>query len=197
MDDIELMLDRPGRPREAHFAFSYTPVRDAADAAVAAVGRRVLLAGAAVMSVVLVVMSAVGPRILLTPPSAVAAALSADSVVRDPDLESLCPPGSEVLVWGWAPELYVHYGWTNAVPYLNPLGTVANGRNTLAAEPILAAAVDRSDCVIDAVGVTFFGAGAYLSLLHYFPSLDGAIEDDYREVAGVLDCEECAVYVRR
>ncbi|MDT7535342.1 PAS domain-containing protein [Sphingobium sp. SA2] len=30
MDDIELMLDRPGRPREAHFAFSYTPVRDAA-----------------------------------------------------------------------------------------------------------------------------------------------------------------------
>lgn len=30
MDDIELMLDRLGRPREAHFAFSYTPVRDAA-----------------------------------------------------------------------------------------------------------------------------------------------------------------------
>ena len=30
MADIELMLDRPGRPREAHFAFSYTPVRDAA-----------------------------------------------------------------------------------------------------------------------------------------------------------------------
>ena len=30
MDDIELLLDRPGRPREAHFAFSYTPVRDGA-----------------------------------------------------------------------------------------------------------------------------------------------------------------------
>lgn len=29
MDDIELRPDRPGRPREAHFAFSYTPVRDA------------------------------------------------------------------------------------------------------------------------------------------------------------------------
>lgn len=28
MGDITLMLDRPGRPREAHFAFSYTPVRD-------------------------------------------------------------------------------------------------------------------------------------------------------------------------
>lgn len=28
MDDITLLLDRPGRPREAHFAFSYTPVRD-------------------------------------------------------------------------------------------------------------------------------------------------------------------------
>ncbi len=28
MSDITLMLDRPGRPREAHFAFSYTPVRD-------------------------------------------------------------------------------------------------------------------------------------------------------------------------
>lgn len=27
MDDIELQLDRPGRPREAHFAFSYTPER--------------------------------------------------------------------------------------------------------------------------------------------------------------------------
>ena len=34
MDDIELMLDRPGRPREAHFAFSYTPVRDAAGAVI-------------------------------------------------------------------------------------------------------------------------------------------------------------------
>ena len=30
MNELELMLDRPGRPREAHFAFSYTPVRDAA-----------------------------------------------------------------------------------------------------------------------------------------------------------------------
>ena len=30
MADIELYLDRPGRPREAHFAFSYTPVRDEA-----------------------------------------------------------------------------------------------------------------------------------------------------------------------
>ena len=29
MADIELYLDRPGRSREAHFAFSYTPVRDA------------------------------------------------------------------------------------------------------------------------------------------------------------------------
>ena len=28
MDDIELNLERPGRPREAHFAFSYAPVRD-------------------------------------------------------------------------------------------------------------------------------------------------------------------------
>jgi signal transduction histidine kinase/CheY-like chemotaxis protein len=28
MADIELHLDRPGRQREAHFAFSYTPVRD-------------------------------------------------------------------------------------------------------------------------------------------------------------------------
>ena len=30
MSDIELQLDRPGRPREAHFAFSYTPVQDEA-----------------------------------------------------------------------------------------------------------------------------------------------------------------------
>jgi len=28
MDDIELQLDRQGRPEEAHFAFSYNPVRD-------------------------------------------------------------------------------------------------------------------------------------------------------------------------
>ena len=28
MDDIELFLERPGREREAHFSFSYTPVRD-------------------------------------------------------------------------------------------------------------------------------------------------------------------------
>ena len=32
MDDIELRPERPGRPLEAHFAFSYTPVRDEADA---------------------------------------------------------------------------------------------------------------------------------------------------------------------
>ena len=30
MDDIELHLHRPGRPSEAHFAFSYTPVQDEA-----------------------------------------------------------------------------------------------------------------------------------------------------------------------
>ncbi len=30
MDDIQLYLDRPGRAREAHFAFSYTPVQDEA-----------------------------------------------------------------------------------------------------------------------------------------------------------------------
>ena len=30
MEDLELRLDRPGRPIEAHFAFSYTPVRDEA-----------------------------------------------------------------------------------------------------------------------------------------------------------------------
>jgi PAS domain-containing protein len=30
MEDIELYLDRPGLPREAHFAFGYTPVRDEA-----------------------------------------------------------------------------------------------------------------------------------------------------------------------
>ena len=32
MDDIEVMLDRPGRPREAHFSFSYSPVRNDAGA---------------------------------------------------------------------------------------------------------------------------------------------------------------------
>lgn len=32
MEDIELRPKRPGRPREAHFAFSYTPVRDVTDA---------------------------------------------------------------------------------------------------------------------------------------------------------------------
>lgn len=30
MDDLAIRLDRPGRPREAYFAFSYTPVRDGA-----------------------------------------------------------------------------------------------------------------------------------------------------------------------
>ncbi len=34
MADIELYLDRPGRDREAHFAFSYTPVHDEAGAVV-------------------------------------------------------------------------------------------------------------------------------------------------------------------
>lgn len=32
MDDIEAALDRPGRPREAHFSFSYSPVRGASGA---------------------------------------------------------------------------------------------------------------------------------------------------------------------
>jgi PAS domain S-box-containing protein len=34
MNDIVLTLDRPGRPPEAHFAFSYTPVRDDSGAVV-------------------------------------------------------------------------------------------------------------------------------------------------------------------
>ena len=32
MDDITLMMERKGYAEEAHFAFSYTPVRDAGDA---------------------------------------------------------------------------------------------------------------------------------------------------------------------
>lgn len=172
------------------------PVRTAADRRPAVIGRRVVVAVSAVVVVALTAVSAVGGRLVLSTPADVVAALSPDSVVRVAELEELCPPGSDVLVWGWAPELYVHYDWDNTVPFLNPLGTVASRRNTLAAGPILAEGVAESDCVVDAVGPPFFGAGAYLSLTHYFPELEPVLDEDFRQAPDVLECEECAVYVR-
>ncbi len=76
----------------------------------------------------------------------------------DSKLPIWCPAGSNVLVWGWAAEMYSYYDWEPASRYtistwqLNGGGNVAYYRATLVAE--LEAEPPR--CLVEAIGPQFF-----------------------------------------
>jgi hypothetical protein len=140
-------------------------------------------------------------------PRGAAAALSADSVNRDPALARACPPGSKAMVWGYAPELYVAQDWQSTLPYLN-LGTLATGGNRESGEPVVRGAIDRADCIVDATllkrsicpeqrsELVTWCLSAKFSLPRFYPQLVPLIGQRFHTVPITDGCEGCTLYVR-
>lgn len=124
--------------------------------------------------------------------------LSASSVKRAPKLAADCPSGSNVVVWGWAPELYLNYSWHNAIPFLNVTQITASAKNYAPGDKLLGEAISDKGtaCVVDAVGDPFFGIAARGKLTTQYPDLTALLNQDYR-TAKDLNCKSCTVYVRR
>jgi hypothetical protein len=166
---------------------------------------------AIVAAVVLVcVIGFIIPRLaLVTPlsPRAAAAAFSPDSVNRDPALARACPPGSKAMVWGYAPELYLAQDWESTLPYLN-VGTLTMGDNRESGEPVVRAAIDRADCIVDATlmkrrecpeprpDLLSWCLSARFSLPRFYPQFVPLIDRQFHTIPVTGGCEGCTLYVR-
>jgi hypothetical protein len=128
-----------------------------------------------------------------------AIALSASSAPRDPRLAQACPAGSNVVVWGWAPELYVTYSWNNAIPLLNVTQLTWVPKNHSSGYEITRHAVEdkSTDCIVNAIGSPFVGGGGLDTLLTIYPGISSLLDKEYRRTGTVVDCDMCSVYVRR
>ena len=157
--------------------------------------RRFAVPVLAVLTVAVIIVLAVAGRLRLATPAETLATLSSDSVTRTAELSALCPPGSDVMVWGWSPEFYSDYDWRNSVPFMSSIALTANPANKESGEPLVWAGLRNSDCVIDAVGAPFFGSDPSITVV--YPEAADVLESDYRLVPGVLDCDSCGVWVRR
>ncbi|GIH09383.1 hypothetical protein Rhe02_74500 [Rhizocola hellebori] len=117
---------------------------------------------------------------------------------QDPKLVSACPKGSEVLVWGWAPELYIIYSWSNAVPYMNLTLLTDAPANQPSGHEVIREAIERKStaCVVDAVGNPFFHVKPEHSITKVYPDLTAVLTTQYRSVGAIHACEKCTVYVR-
>ena len=151
----------------------------------------VVAAGVVAVVIVLVVVG----RVTFSSPATVVAALSADSVSTDARLATLCPPDSDVMVWGWSPELYSSYSWRNSVPFMSSIGLTANAENLALGVDMVEDAVATSDCVMDAVGSPFFGSAE--PLVTSYPQTAEMLDSRYRAYEHILDCESCTLYVAR
>lgn len=164
-------------------------------------GRRALPALAALTAVALGAIAAFGlttGRVALLKPQDLAVALSPDSAPRDAALERWCPPGSTVVVWGWAPELYLAHDWVNGIPYFNILGLVQPGPVHDQALPVVLDGLERADCVVEALGQPFFAVGPESSIDAVYPETRETLVDRFRVREGALaDCPACVVYVSR
>lgn len=135
-------------------------------------------------------------RLVLSSPATARDGVRSDSVVQDSVVAAACPAGSDVLVWGWAAELYVYYTWDNAVPFMNTLGLRSTPENLAAARPLVAAGIDDADCVVDASGAPFFASDPAASLDLVYPEFVETLDRDFSRQPGVLDCDLCTLYVR-
>jgi hypothetical protein len=149
-----------------------------------------------------IVVAVVGEGVLLrqmlpSTPAELGAALSSQSVTRQASLERACPAGSRALVWGWAPELYIEYSWSNTVPFMNTLAISSDPTSRAAGIAIVRKGLADSDCVVDAVGAPFFGVGPESSLPLVCPEFATSLKDDFRVAKNAVQCSSCTVYVRR
>ena len=114
-----------------------------------------------------------------------ATALSASSGPQDRQVAEACPAGSNVVVWGWAPELYVDYSWNNVIPFVNVSQLTGTPKNYSSGRELMSHAIEDSstDCVVDAVGGTFFSKPDVLPLFKFYPGINSLLDDQYRPLA--------------
>jgi hypothetical protein len=79
---------------------------------------------------------------------------------------------------------------------MNALGIVTNPALQRANESVIATAIDKSDCVIDAVGSPFFAFGPKMSLTTVYPRFVSVLDSEFISKKGLIDCVACTVYVR-
>jgi hypothetical protein len=111
-------------------------------------------------------------------------------------VESACPPGSRVLVWGWASEFYVNYDWRSAIPFLATAQLVWTPENTLAAAGLVKSGIEAADCVVDATGPPFFAMTSENSLVNTYPWAESMLEEDFRLSDLGVECENCRLWVK-
>jgi hypothetical protein len=107
-----------------------------------------------------------------------------------------CPPGSRVLVWGWASELYVNYDWRSALP-VSPAQIVWIPKNTEKAEDLVRSAISLSDCVVDATGPPFFAMTSEQSILKTYAWAEYSLKTDFDNFDLGIPCDTCKLWVRR
>jgi hypothetical protein len=130
-------------------------------------------------------------------PHAAAAAFSADSVNRNPELARACPPGSPAMVWGWKNELYVVQDWQSTIPYPELLNLSMSPANRETGEAVIRAGIDRADCVVETTracsGCSRLPADLMLS--RFYPALAERMGRQFHTVP-VSGCDGCTLYVR-
>jgi hypothetical protein len=159
--------------------------------------RHPLLALGATVTLMLVLLTPVAQGAVNRPLSD-GLGVGVDGPPPDASLASVCPPGSDVLVWGWAAELYVAYNWFSAMPYTNSAQIREHGPNLRAGQDMALAAVKDPDtvCVLDVSAPEYFDGPNFLDLDEYSPEAGEVLQRDFAQ-RGLLGCEECVVWVRR
>ena len=123
-------------------------------------------------------------------------------------MSTLCPANSQVLVWGWAPELYIYYGWEPTSRYVTTdlqiydYGYARYYRTTLLAE----LKAHPPMCIVEAVGARLDGGfPRSLTLASRVPKSRGFLRECYVERTAELGSvasgpeffQPVTVYVRR
>ena len=93
-----------------------------------------------------------------------------------------CPPGSRVLVWGWASELYAYYDWTPASRYANATWLIYANSKQAEYASILEGELRRDPpgCIVEALGPPFFaGIDPANTLTTLVPGASSLLESCY------------------
>jgi hypothetical protein len=93
-----------------------------------------------------------------------------------------CPPGSRVLVWGWASEFYLYYDWTPASRYANATWLIYPSSKQAEYGSILESELrqDPPGCIVEALGPSFFyGIDPAYTLSTIVPGVSSLLDSCY------------------
>jgi hypothetical protein len=186
------------------------PVKPDASLLPQRVSPRVLAAALAIVAALVLVAGYLTDSWRPTPPRMALAAFSSDSVHRNPEMARECPPGSKVMVWGWAGELYIEQDWQSTTPYTQVGGLAYSDAYKKSAEPVVRAGIDQAKCVVDTARVKRIKCPGErldapvaeclperITLARFYPELFALISQQFHAIPiNVPGCEGCTLYVR-